>query len=174
MSDAEEAQFKELFSVILAALAGLAILFIVIALFISGSNGTYVPAGMTEEEAVAQRVAPEGEVNMGGPKIAEASQAAAEESGGGDSASALETGADVYDAVCASCHAQGVAGAPETGATDVWQQRLDSGGMQGLYDNAINGVGSMPPKGGNTSLSDEQVQTAVDHILEESGLEPQG
>ncbi len=170
MSDAEEAQFKELFSVILAALAGLAILFIVIALFLGGSTGTYVPAGLTQEEAVAQRVQPIGEVNMGGPKIAEASQAAAEESGGG--ASELETGAQVYDAVCASCHAQGIAGAPQTGTTDVWQQRVDGDGVQALYDNAINGLGAMPPKGGMTSLSDEQVQQAVDFILGESGLEP--
>lgn len=174
MSDAEEAQFKELFSVILAALAGLAILFVVIALFISGSTGTYVPAGMTAKEAIAQRVEPVGEVNMGGPKVAEASQAAAEESGGGGGASALETGAQVYDAVCASCHAQGIAGAPQTGATDAWQQRLDSGGLQALYDSAINGVGAMPPKGGMTSLSNEQVQKAVNYILGEAGLGPQG
>jgi cytochrome c5 len=125
---------------------------------------------MTAEEAVAQRVAPVGEVNMGGPKVAEASQAAAEESGGG--ASELSGGAEVYDAVCASCHAQGVAGAPQTG-DDVWQQRLDDNGLQTLYDNAINGIGAMPAKGGMSSLSDEQVQQAVDYILGEAGLGPE-
>jgi cytochrome c5 len=127
---------------------------------------------MTAEEAVAQRVAPVGEVNMGGPKVAEASQAAADDSGGGG-ASALETGAEIYDAVCSSCHAQGIAGAPQTGTTDVWQQRLDDGGLQTLYDNAINGINAMPAKGGMSSLSNEQVQQAVDYILGESGLEPE-
>lgn len=172
MSDAEEAQFKELFSIILVALAGLALLFLVMGLIIGGSNGTYVPAGMTKEEAIAQRVQPVGEVNLGGPKVAEASAG-----GGGDSADAgggaseLAGGAEVYDAVCASCHAQGVAGAPQTGTTDVWQQRLDEDGLQALYDSAINGLGAMPPKGGMGSLSDEQVQQAVDYILGESGLE---
>lgn len=174
MSDAEEVQFKELFSIILAALAGLAVLFLVMALIIGGSEGTtYVPAGMTDEEAVAQRVEPVGEVNMGGPKTAEASGGG----GGGDTADAgggasdLAGGAEVYDAVCASCHAQGVAGAPQTSATDAWQQRLDERGLETLYDHAINGFNGMPAKGGMSSLSEEQVQQAVDYILGEAGLE---
>ncbi len=176
MSDAEEVQFKELFSIILAALAGLAVLFLVMALIIGGSEGTtYVPAGMTEEEAVAQRVEPVGEVNMGGPKTAEASSGGgggdAADAGGGGGGSDLASGAEVYDAVCASCHAQGVAGAPQTGAADAWQQRLDQRGLETLYDHAINGFNGMPAKGGMSSLSEEQVQQAVDYILGEAGLE---
>ncbi|MEX1081762.1 MAG: c-type cytochrome [Halofilum sp. (in: g-proteobacteria)] len=170
MSDAEEVQFKEFFSLILVILAGLAILFLVVALMISRTQPDYAPPGMTEAEAAAQLVAPTGEVNMGGPQIAEGSAAGAEESAGGG-ASELEGGAEVYDAVCASCHQGGVAGAPATDATDDWSERLDSQGLDTLYENAINGINAMPPRGGNSALSDEQVQQAVDYILDESGVE---
>ncbi len=170
MSDAEEVQFKELFSLILAALAGLAVLFLVVALIIGRSQPDYVPSGMTPTEAVAQRIAPTGEVNMGGPQIAESS-AAAEEASAGGGASELETAAEVYDAVCASCHANGVAGAPVSDDAAAWRERMSSRGLETLYDHAINGFNAMPPRGGNSALSDEQVQQAVDYILNEAGVQ---
>lgn len=172
MSDAEEVAFREMFSLVLAALVGLAILFLVIALIIAGGNSQkYVPAGMTEEEALAERIAPVGKVNMDGPQVAEADEDAAgggEEGAGDDS---LETAAQVYDEVCAACHAEGVAGAPATDATDTWEERVADDGVDTLYDHAINGFNAMPPRGGNSALSDEQVQSAVDYILDEAGVE---
>jgi cytochrome c5 len=151
-------------------LAGLAILFLVVALVIGGTQPDYAPPGMTEAEAAAQRVAPTGQVNMGGPQIAEASAAGAEESAGGG-ASELEGGAEVYDAVCASCHQGGVAGAPVIDATAEWSGRLGERGLDTLYDHAINGFNAMPARGGNSALSDEQVQQAVDYILGEAGVQ---
>lgn len=170
MSDAEEVQFKEYFSLILAGLAGLAILLLVVALVLGSAQPDYVPPGMTESEAVAQRVEPSGEVNMGGPQIAESSAAADEQSAGGG-ASELETAAQVYDAVCASCHANGVAGAPATDNASEWRERLSARGLDTLYDHAINGFNAMPARGGNSSLSDEQVEQAVEYILGEAGVQ---
>ncbi|WNK21598.1 c-type cytochrome [Halomonas piscis] len=35
-----------------------------------------------------------------------------------------------------------------------------------MYDHAINGFQAMPPKGGQVSLSDDEVKAAVDYMLE--------
>lgn len=168
MSEADDIAFREMFPLVIGALAGLAVVFLVVGLIVGGSvDPTYVPPGMTQDEAIAQRVAPVGEVNMGGPEVAEAG-ADGEEAAAGDE---LETAEQVYEAVCSACHADGVAGAPETGAA-VWEERLETGSIDELYDNAINGLNAMPPRGGNSDLSDDQVRAAVDYILEQSDLSP--
>jgi len=76
-------------------------------------------------------------------------------------------GAEVYQAHCASCHAEGVAGAPKTGDKDAWSAKI-AAGMEQLVQNAINGIGSMPAKGGNPNLSDEEVRAAVEYMVEQS------
>lgn len=70
-------------------------------------------------------------------------------------------GKAIFEENCAGCHEGG--GAPRLGDHDAWQPRIDKG-MDALYANAINGVGGMPPKGGNADLSDEEVKAAVDYI----------
>jgi cytochrome c5 len=44
--------------------------------------------------------------------------------------------------------------------------------METLHNHSINGfqgdAGYMPPKGGRTDLSDEEVMAAVDYMVEES------
>lgn len=170
MSEADDIAFREMFPLVIGALAGLAVVFLVVGLIVGGSvDPTYVPPGMTKEEAIAQRVAPVGEVNMGGPKVAQATAASADEQAGGGQQ--LGTAEQVYEAVCSTCHAQGVAGAPRTG-TAAWEGRLETGSLEELYANAINGLDAMPPKGGNPGLSEDQVRAAVDYILERSGLSP--
>ena len=83
----------------------------------------------------------------------------------------LAGGKEVYDKSCAMCHATGVAGAPKMGDKAAWSSRIASG-ADTLYANAIKGfkgdTGMMPPKGGNTSLSDEDVKAAVDHMVKTS------
>lgn len=84
---------------------------------------------------------------------------------------AAAEGKAVYDQACIACHAQGVAGAPKLGDTEAWADRIAKG-MDTLYENSINGfqgdTGVMPPKGGFTNLSDEEVKAAVDYMVEES------
>jgi cytochrome c5 len=73
-------------------------------------------------------------------------------------------GKNVYDTACAACHAAGVAGAPKFGDKVAWAPRLASG-KDTLYASSLKGKGAMPPKGGQTQLSDEQVKAAVDVMV---------
>lgn len=81
-------------------------------------------------------------------------------------------GAATYDQYCSICHDIGVAGAPKIGDAAAWTVRLERGGMASLESNAINGISSptgvMPPKGGFTHLSDEEVKAAVAYMVEGS------
>ncbi|MGM0701738.1 MAG: c-type cytochrome [Pseudomonadota bacterium] len=83
------------------------------------------------------------------------------------SAQAEPDGKAVYDSVCMACHMTGAADAPITGETDAWAPRIEQG-KETLYDHSINGFNAMPAKGGNASLSDEEVKAAVDYMVEES------
>lgn len=92
------------------------------------------------------------------------------QTGGAQDTGEPKSGEEVYNAVCSACHQAGVAGAPKTSDTAAWEQRLGDGGKDSLYSNAINGLNAMPAKGGDPSLSDEEVQNAVDHMLEQAGI----
>ncbi len=78
-----------------------------------------------------------------------------------------EAGADIYNKSCASCHASGVAGAPKTGDAAAWKDRIAQG-MDTLYNHAIQGFDGMPAKGGDASLTDDQVKSAVDYMVAQS------
>jgi cytochrome c5 len=72
-------------------------------------------------------------------------------------------GKATYEKACAACHATGVAGAPKAGDKGAWAPRIQSG-ANALYTSALKGKGAMPPKGGNASLSDDEVKAAVDYL----------
>jgi cytochrome c5 len=62
------------------------------------------------------------------------------------------------------CHAAGLAGAPKLGDKAAWQPRIAQG-IPTLYAHALNGIRTMPARGGNTNLSDAEVKAAVDHLV---------
>ena len=80
-------------------------------------------------------------------------------------------GKQVYDAGCVACHGAGIAGAPRVGDSDAWADRIGTG-LENMVANAINGFqgsqGMMPAKGGNPSLSDEEIEAAVEYMVAES------
>ncbi len=76
----------------------------------------------------------------------------------------VSVGEAVVNEHCNICHAQGVNGAPKLGDKAMWSQRA-SKGLDALSENAISGFGLMPPKGGRTQLTDDQVKVAVAHML---------
>ncbi|PWQ99811.1 c-type cytochrome [Leucothrix pacifica] len=73
-------------------------------------------------------------------------------------------GINTYAKNCYVCHDSGAAGSPKLGDTTAWSERLAKG-QDALYDSAINGVNAMPARGGNSALSDEDIQAAVDYMI---------
>ena len=76
-------------------------------------------------------------------------------------------GEALYKQVCFACHDSGAAAAPIVGKTDAWAPRIATG-QEALVLNAINGKGAMPPKGGATHLSDEQITAVVVYMIQRS------
>lgn len=111
-----------------------------------------------------QRIAPVGAVRSGeeGAAALAAAQAAAVESA--PESEAVVDGSLVYAGLCKTCHEAGVAGAPITGSEQMGT-RLAENGLDGLVANAINGLNAMPPRGGNPTLTDQQIQAAVEFML---------
>jgi cytochrome c5 len=80
---------------------------------------------------------------------------------------APEGGEKVYQQACLMCHGAGVAGSPMTGDAAAWSARITQG-REKMVSNAINGIGVMPPKGGQIQLSDEEVASAVDYLVKQA------
>ena len=75
-------------------------------------------------------------------------------------------GKAVYSAVCQTCHASGLLGSPMLGDAGAWGPRIAKG-KDTLYTHAINGFNAMPAKGG-ADIPDEEVQSAVDYMVDEA------
>jgi len=78
---------------------------------------------------------------------------------------ATTKGEKVYQQACQMCHEAGVAGSPMTGDAAAWADRIAQG-RDKLVENAINGIGVMPPKGGQSQLSNEDVAASVDFLIQ--------
>jgi cytochrome c5 len=164
----------QLIAVVVAAfVVPIAVIAVLAHLVTSGGDVSKSHPAMSDE-AVARRLKPVGEVvvdpNQPKPaasvtvappagKVAAATGKSA--AGKGDAAK----GKSVYDATCQVCHAAGVAGAPKAGDKSAWAARLKTG-VNALYQTSLKGKGAMPPKGGNTALSDADVRAAVDYMVD--------
>lgn len=81
------------------------------------------------------------------------------------------SGEQVNAKLCGGCHLAGVLGAPKEGDKAAWSARRSAaGGLDGLVASAIKGKGAMPPKGGDPSLTDDEIKAAVEYILKHAGL----
>lgn len=82
-----------------------------------------------------------------------------------------ESGQEVYENACISCHDQGFMGAPETGDTDAWAPRVAQG-RKILFKHTKYGFNGMPARGGNDSLSDKELAAALDYMVKQVGGYP--
>ncbi|MGY2464312.1 c-type cytochrome [Vreelandella sulfidaeris] len=125
----------------------------------AGTTGAY--AQDAARDAIAERLAPVGQLCLQGQDCGTAAAPAGDSaSSGGDI-----DGEGIYGNVCSACHESGAAGAPVRGNEEAWAERTEQG-FATLLEHAINGIGAMPPKGGNPNLSDEEVEAAVAHLVE--------
>lgn len=65
---------------------------------------------------------------------------------------------------CASCHKDGLNGAPKIGDREAWIPRLKKG-LDALVKSAVHGHGPMPARGGVSDLSDAEIQGAVIYMF---------
>ncbi|MCL4410180.1 MAG: cytochrome c5 family protein [Gammaproteobacteria bacterium] len=108
-------------------------------------------------EAIAERIKPVAKVRLAGDETAQANGQQASE--GGRSAE------QVYTQACAACHTSGVLGAPRKGVADDWTDRLAQG-MDVLLEHSINGFNAMPPRGGCMNCTDEEIESAIEYMIE--------
>jgi cytochrome c5 len=81
------------------------------------------------------------------------------------------SGEIIYNQYCSLCHKSGMGGAPIVGEPSDWQDRK-AVGIETLMQRAIDGYtgkyGFMPPKGGFTHLTDQEIEEVVEYMLESS------
>lgn len=80
----------------------------------------------------------------------------------------LKQGRTIWLDTCAACHANMLSDAPQAKNPSAWLPRIAKG-REVLLSHALNGfngdAGEMPPRGGNTSLSDDEVKSALEYML---------
>lgn len=96
-----------------------------------------------------------------------AADSTAEISAAAAQAVSASPGEATYQQACAVCHAAGIGDAPIPGDKGAWSERIAKG-RSALVSSALSGIGIMPPKGGQSDLSDDDVAAAVDFIIAQS------
>ena len=137
--------------------AFIAAMALVLTLVACSAEKEEVTLSKQQETAMAERLAPAGEVAM----ASEVATAPAASSGGSKS------GEDIYKSKCVTCHASGAAGAPVLGSVSDWADRIGKG-MDVLYTSSISGFNGMPPKGLCFDCSDDELKATVDFMVERS------
>ena len=84
--------------------------------------------------------------------------------------SSARSGEEIFEAVCTACHTTGVLEAPKLGDKSAWELRL-ANGFDAVLTSALAGKGNMPAKGGDASLSDDEVKATIIYMLEKAGLD---
>lgn len=104
-------------------------------------------------KAIEKRMAPIGQVTIGADLPTAPGQLGP------------DAGQKRYEANCALCHAGGLAGAPKFGDKAAWAPRL-SKGADVLLKSVINGLNAMPPRGGCTTCSDEELKLSIKYMID--------
>lgn len=117
-------------------------------------NGSTDRASMAPE-MVLSRIAPVAHYNTGAPL---AQPKAAEPL----------TGEQVYNKLCMTCHDTGLTDSPIKGNAEMWAPRIAQG-ADVLFKHSLEGFNAMPAKGGDMTLSDEEVKNAVVFMVNASG-----
>ena len=105
-----------------------------------------------DDAAVRARIAPVGTVEVAAPSAPQGSLA----------------GEQVFAQVCKTCHETGLAGAHKLGDKAAWAKVIAQGEKL-TVQHAIAGLRAMPPRGGNATLTDAEVQRGVAFMAGKAG-----
>jgi cytochrome c5 len=164
-------QFFDSFMLVIGILMGVAVgLFFLVRAIAIDTQGRYLTEDPVVQQAIDERLEPVGHVLLMGD--AELAAAAAAAVAAPTPVATVLTGPQVYNAACIVCHQPpGLSGAPPVGDAAAWAPRIGQG-IDTLYMHALQGFqganGFMPPKGGRVDLSDEEIRSAVDYLIEQS------
>jgi cytochrome c5 len=163
-------QFFDSFMLVIGILMGVAVgLFFLVRAIAIDTQGRYVKEDPSVQAEIDKRLEPVGHVmRLGDAELAAAAAAAV---AAPTPVATVQTGPQVYNAACIVCHAPpGNAGAPPLGDVEAWTPRIAQG-LDTLHMHALQGFtgtkGYMPPKGGRVDLSDAEIISAVDYIVEQ-------
>ena len=114
------------------------------------TSGFNVDAEVMTNESVAARLKPVGD------------------SVAADAPPGSRTGEQVFQAVCITCHGNGLLGSPKFGDAAAWGPRIAKG-FATLVQHALSGFNAMPARGGNATLTDSEVARAVAYMANAGG-----
>lgn len=107
--------------------------------------------GQASSEAIAARLKPVGEIVVG------------------DGAPpGSRDGESIYKKICFSCHATGLSGSPKFSDSGAWAPRIAQG-FDTLIKHAEEGFNAMPARGGDPSLTNDEVARAVAYMANAAG-----
>lgn len=161
--------FLKHFSQVIAILVAITLALIGLGLYI---NSQLEPEpNPVADRATEQRIRPAGGVfagSTGAAAQAAAKAAAAAAAAGQVAYDGTLDGSVIYANLCGACHTAGAGGAPKLEKA-AWAARIAQG-MDTMNKHAIEGfqgsAGIMPAKGGNPSLTDEQVVATVQWMVD--------
>ena len=153
MTDKNTTESVRNWTMIIYTVASVLILFLIYYLLITKLDNTDY---QEPKDLRVERIKPIGQVNIEGSKPATATPVA----------TAPKSGKEVYDSVCFACHTSGVLGAPKFRDQADWASRIAKG-KEALLQTSINGLNNMPARGGNPSLTDEELEAAIEYMLAE-------
>ncbi len=87
-----------------------------------------------------------------------------------DGGPAIRGGKQIVEAVCINCHGPGVLGAPKLDSHEQWLPRVGQG-FDALLRHTADGFRNMPARGGDPSLSDDELKRAIAYMLDQAGIE---
>lgn len=146
------------FGLVLAALGGIFFICIVAARLLIPDQGP-APEALAQLE---QRIKPVANVVTDPAALVKVAAKAAR---------APYTAEQVLVNACNACHVAGVLGAPKEDDKAAWSTRSSAaGGLDGLTASAIKGKNTMPARGGNPDLSDDEIKSAVELMLKKAGV----
>ena len=110
-----------------------------------------VQAQEMSEDDIRARIQPVGKVHVAGAKAT--------------MASGPRSGSEIYTKACVACHSVGVLNAPKFQDVADWTPRMTKG-FDTVWQNAINGIGAMPPMGTCGDCSNDDIKAAIEHMIE--------